>query len=348
MSMTEKEDLNSDKVTLANDKIIDQMINTELPHLFKLMKGSIILNLVYEYLIKILSGKAGEIDFFKDKNNIKFLTIGICLFMASSLIGLMSYFLFYVMFFFSSLKCILWLFEHYNPDTTSDENVDKISKHYVTEKSPIDVLEYYIVPIFIVLVMHPLAYVPIPFASLFVHGSSVMLGLATMTNKGYRQKFCVFIRDLFTNRDSRDANGNYIPGHEGEMHKLLQTLCYSIECINLSTFHITHNPRATYDKLNNSKGLTHGLQIMTSGIDMNQRTQTKNVDKKKTPLEPQESKTIQSKSLQTDRTDSSDRSQKPIYRKQVNDRNKRSNTHNSSSIPSIGTSEFDDDELDEY
>jgi hypothetical protein len=287
---------------------------SELPQLFKLMKGSMILNLAYEHLIKLVSGKAGELDFFKDKNNIKYITVGISLFMASSLIGLMSYFLFYVMFFFSSLKCILWLFEHYNPDTSSDENnVDK-SKHYITEKSPIDVLEYYVVPIFIVLVMHPIAYIPVPFISLIVYGASVMLGLATMTNKGYRQKFCIFIRDLFTNRDSRTSNGDYVPGHEGEVHKLLQTLCYSIECINLSTFHITHSPRVTYDKLNGSRDLTHGLQIVTNGIDMNPKSSDKDAQ-----------------FIQTDTP------KKAIYIKQVDEETKQ-----------FSSSDSDDDELDEY
>jgi len=281
---------------------------SELPQLFKLMKGSMILNLAYEHLIKLVSGKAGELDFFKDKKNIKYITVGISLFMASSLIGLMSYFLFYVMFFFSSLKCILWLFEHYNPDTSSDENNVDISKHYITEKSPIDVLEYYVVPIFIVLVMHPMAYIPIPFISLIVYGASVMLGLATMTNKGYRQKFCIFIRDLFTNRDSRTSNGDYVPGHEGEVHKLLQTLCYSIECINLSTFHITHSPRVTYDRLNGSRDLTHGLQIVTNGIDMNPKN-----------------------------SEQTDTSKKAIYLKQVDEETKQ-----------FTSSDSDDDELDEY
>lgn len=345
--MSEKRDQDSNKNDTSADPTITDVINAELPQLFKLMKESIVLNVVYEYLIKIVSGKAGEIDFFKEKTNIKFITIAVCLFMASTLIGLMSYFLFYVMFFFSSLKCILWLFEHYNPDTTSDESISEISKHYVTEKSPVDVLEYYIVPIFIVLVMQPLAIIPIPMAPLFINATSIMLGLATMTNKGYRQKFCVFIRDLFTNRDSRDANGDYVPGHEGEVHKLLQTLCYSIECVNLSTFHITHNPRAMYDKLNKSRDLVHGLQIVTSGINIGQSTNHSIV--KKTSETEKDSQTTQVP--QAVKSDSSEKNKKSIYKKQsdeVKNRGRRSGKDNSSSIPQIGTSEFDDDELDEY
>lgn len=267
--MSEERDQNNE---LSNSiPLPDKMNSTELPQLFKLMKGSFVLNVVYEYVIKIITGKVSDMDFFKNKNNNMYLTIGICLFMASSLIGLMSYFLFYVMFFFSSLKCILWLFEQYTPDT-SDETKEDISTRYVTEKSPIDVLEYYVVPIFIVLIVHPLAFIPVPMVSLVVHGFGVMLGIATMTNKAYRQKFCIFIRDLFTSRDSRDADGKYVPGHEGEIHKLLQTLCYSIECVNLSAFHLTHNPRATYDKLCESKNLAQGFHIVTAEIDVETKT----------------------------------------------------------------------------
>jgi len=218
---------------------IDSISTVDSPQLFTLMKDSNILNMIHEYLIKSISNKL-ELDFLKDKKNIKYFTMGICLFIASSLIGLMIYFLFYMMFFFSSLKCILWLFEHYNP-TMSNENV----------KYSDNVLEYYIVSIFITSIVYPLVLIPIPMASTIVYFISMLLGLVTMTNKLYRQKFCLFIRDLFTTSKCRNINGNYVPGHEGEIHKLLQILCHSIEYINLSIFNIIHNPKTMYDKLTN-------------------------------------------------------------------------------------------------
>lgn len=239
---------------------VQKIVTNEVPQIIKLMQGSMILNALYEYVIKIVSGKVDQTDFLNNKDNVKMISIGIGLFFASFLIGMMSHFLFYVMFFFSSLKCILWLFECYEPDMNSDESVDLISNRYVSETSPTDVLEYYVVPIFIVLVIQPMSYIPLPFVSLLVHGGSVMLGLASMSNKAYRQKICLFIRDSFTNR----KDGKYVPSQEGEVHRLLQTLCYTIECINLSAFNITHNPRSVYDKLNGTSDLVNGMAVLTS------------------------------------------------------------------------------------
>ena len=70
-----------------------------------------------------------ETNYLKDKKNIKYFTIAICLLFATSLIGILSYFLFYIMFAFSSLKCILWLFESYEP---SKQQIKKDTK-YISE-----------------------------------------------------------------------------------------------------------------------------------------------------------------------------------------------------------------------
>ncbi|VBB17807.1 hypothetical protein YASMINEVIRUS_270 [Yasminevirus sp. GU-2018] len=241
-------------------------LKAQIPQLFQMMQQSAVMSLMYEYIIKTVSTKTENIDFLKNKTNVKYITLGICLALASTLIGMLSFFLFYVMFFFSSLKCILWLFEGYTPENANQIPQTTDPTRYVAEFSAQDVLEYYVVPIFIVLVMYPMAYIPLPFVSIIVYGASVMLCLACMTNKVYRQKFCVFVRDLFTSRNSRDENGKYVPGHEGEFHKLLQALCYSIECINLSTFNITHTPLTIFYKLNEANTITEALGFLTDGL----------------------------------------------------------------------------------
>lgn len=262
---------------------IDNFVS-ELPQIIKLMRGSFVMNAFYENFLKIVTGKISAMDIFKNKNNVKYLVIAICLLFASTLIGMVSYFLFYVMFFFSAIKCMLWLFEQYKP-TTSDNLNGSLSeslnndvkvaqcvdshKSYITEKSPIDVLEYYVVPIFIVLFMYPIAHIPIPFLSLVVYSISVVIATACMTNKLYRQRFCMSIKKLFTNKESYDENGNYVSGHEGEFHRFLQTMCYTIECINLSTFNITHNPRTIYNMLNDSESFVQGMRIIAGGIKVN-------------------------------------------------------------------------------
>lgn len=242
------------------------------PFLFKMMQSSQIMSFVYEYIIKNISSKTSDVDFLKNKNNIKYITIGICLFFVSSLIGILSYFLFYVMFFLSSLKCILWLFEVYNPKTiivtsSTQNNNNKKQSHYISNASPIDVLEYYVIPIFIFLVMYPLSYIPIPSLNVIIYGVSVVLSLCCLTDKSYRQKFCIFVRDTFTDKNSRDNNGNYIPGNEGEFHKFLQTLCYSIDCIIMSTYNLTHKPMITLNQLGTSDNITHSIGLITTCIN---------------------------------------------------------------------------------
>jgi len=239
-----------------------------LPFLFKMMQKSKITNLVYEYIIKQVVAKSINIDLLKNKNSIKYVTLGICALFATSLVCMLSYFLFYVMFFCSSLKCILWLFEHYNPgpiDTTSNINPD-ILEHYVSDPSPSDVLEYYIIPIFMGLVMYPLAYIPIPFLPLIVYGTSVVLSLACLTEKSYRQRLCLFIRDTFVSDLSRDDDGSYIPGHEGEFHKLLQTICYTIDCIHMSTYNLTHNPKKVSNQLNTIDNIIQAFGVISSNL----------------------------------------------------------------------------------
>ena len=142
------------------------------------------------------------------------------------------------MFFFSSLKCILWVFEHYEPEKCIEIN----DKKYISENSANNVIEIYFVPIFIFLIMNPLAYIPIPFLSFFIYSSSVILGIATMTNKIYRQRFCVFIRDLFVNKST------YVAGNEGEVHKLLQTICFSMEYAFNNTYRISSSLKNIINK----------------------------------------------------------------------------------------------------
>ena len=75
-----------------------------LPVIFEMMQNSKIMSLIYEYIIKNILAQTSDADFLKNKDNIRYVTLGICLLFATSLIGMLSYFLFYVMFFFSSIK----------------------------------------------------------------------------------------------------------------------------------------------------------------------------------------------------------------------------------------------------
>lgn len=255
---------------------VDQNNNNIQTSLLKLMQESAMLKFFYQYFVsRVIEGLDKNTLF---KNNIKLLTIGIFLIFATSMLGMLSYFMFYVLFFFSSLKCVLWLFEAYTPDKNSNEAVSDVTNKYVSEFSPTDILEYYIVPIFIVLIIFPLSYIPLPFLSFFANTLSVLISIACLTNKSYRQRFCLFARDLFTDKTKRDANGRLVPGSEGEVHKLLQTLCYTIECINMSTFNITHNPRSVYNNLNNADNIVQAFGIMTNSSNSNSNSNMRRIN----------------------------------------------------------------------
>jgi hypothetical protein len=236
-----------------------------------MMQSSQLMSFIYEYIIKNISSNVSDVEFLKNKNNVKYVTLCICLLFASSLIGMLSYFLFYVMFFFSSLKCILWLFESYNPKSINvfpsiKNKQDKLT-HYMSNSSSSDVLEYYVVPTFIYLTMYPMALIPVPGLTFIIYGLSVILSLGCITVNSYRQKYCLFIRDTFTDKLCRDNDGNYIPGNEGEFHKFLQTLCYSIDCIFITTYNLTHKPLVMINQLAASENITQAIGVITSNIE---------------------------------------------------------------------------------
>ena len=234
---------------MSNETVQRNSIEAGLQGLINLIQESKLLNFVHENFTKRVMTLITKSEILENKSNVKFISIGLGLLMASIMMGILSYYLFYVLFFFSTLKCILWLFECYNPERDSVNK--QVNGHYIIEESASDVLEYYVVPIFILLVVYPVAYIPIPILPYFAYACSIMLGIASLSNKLYRRKICLFVRDMFVNKECW-KDGVYVSGHEGEVHKFLQALCYAIECINLSSYNITHNPRSVYDKIEHS------------------------------------------------------------------------------------------------
>jgi hypothetical protein len=276
-----------------------------------------ILNSYYENYIKKVVENIETSGPLKDKNNIKYLTIVMGIFITYLILGMLWYGMLYTMFFFSSLKCMLWLFENYNPPMIggdealprfiellasfkkvlpcrsgkliacpqdkvlpcrsgkliacpqgkvlpcSDKPIQSKGNHTdrcVTETSSSDVLEYYIVPIFIVLIMHPMSYIPIPFLPYIVHGVSIMLGITAMINKVYRQKICIFIRDLFVDKNSKK---------KGVMHRFLKMLCCTLESMSLVAFNMTHNFCSIYSRLGNVTNIVESMKILTMEAHMN-------------------------------------------------------------------------------
>jgi hypothetical protein len=199
----------------------------------------------------VLNGMS-EHPFLQNDSNRGWLLIGGAVFGVFFLISMLWQFIFSFMLSYASVKVVLWFLEHYEPDEISDETVGEF---YVSEKSPVDIIEYLVVLIFVT-AMTPLAY--FPYMSIIVNGSCVSLSIATLASKEYRRKVCKFAKDLLVSSD-------YEPGKdmEGKVHKSLQTFCYTIETLNIGTFNMTRNSRSVYTDLKTSTSFTEGLRRLT-------------------------------------------------------------------------------------
>lgn len=229
----------------------------QTPKLINMIQESSYMNMIYENVAHRLRGQTNRVGFLNKKENIKYETIGISVLFAILLISTLSFFMFSMMFTLACLKCMLWLLEEYNPEKKESKQSE-------------EALEYMIIPIFVVLLSYPFHFAPMPMLSLGVHVLSVMLGLACITDREYRRKFCVFVRNLLISKHSKDKNGAFIKGSEGEFHRLLQILMHLIECICVSTFNLTHNPGYMIEKINDAIDLTDAMMSLTTQVTQNE------------------------------------------------------------------------------
>ena len=237
-------DFDSDEQSeqIEPDQIEPDQIESD--QIIKLMKQSFILNLIYEYMIKIILNKTNNMTIIK--KNIKIVMFVLCLFMLSGFIGFMNYYLTSLLFAYASLKCILWLFDTYN---------DKIQS---AEDSAVTILEYFIVPIITSLISFILLFNPFSILTLIVNIFNIFFGIVFITHKGYRQRLCIFIKNLVINKKTN------LP--EGELYKFLQTLCILIENFNRIMFNCLHNVNSTYIKLGFSTDIIQSIQILCRDI----------------------------------------------------------------------------------
>jgi hypothetical protein len=215
-----------------------------------------------DYVNNMVSGLGSNINnvilnvsnhpFLQNDTNRGWVLIASAIFGTFFLISMLWKFIFNFMLSYASVKVVLWFLEHYEPYESSDE-VE--SDHYVSETSSVDVIEYLVVLLFVTS-LTPLSY--LPYMSLMVNGSCVMLSITTLASKEYRRKICKFVKDALVSPD-------YKPGHkmEGKIHSSLQTFCYTIETLNIGTFNMTHNSRSVYTDLKTSNSFTDGLRKLT-------------------------------------------------------------------------------------
>jgi hypothetical protein len=193
-----------------------------------------------------------EHPFLQNDTNRGWVLIGGAVLGAFFLISMLWQFIFNFMLTYASVKVMLWFLEHYEPDESSEETV---GDSYVSERSPVDVIEYLVVLLF-VMALTPLSY--LPYMSLFVNGGCVLLSITTLASKDYRRKVCRFVKDMLVAPDYQPGMGQ-----EGRIHKSLQTFCYTIETLNVGTFNMASNSRTVYSDLKTSESFTDGLRRLT-------------------------------------------------------------------------------------
>lgn len=212
-----------------------------------------------------------EHPFLQNDTNRGWVLIGGAIFGAFFLISMLWQFIFSFMLTYASVKVILWFLEHYEPDNSTDEIV---GDSYVSESSPVDVMEYIVVLLFLMTLTF---FSYFPYMSLIVNVLCVLLAITTLASKDYRRKLCNFVHSMLVSSD-------YMPGKgmEGKIHASLQTFCYTIETLNIGTFNMASNSRAIITDLKSSTSLSDGIKRLSRRpTQVNEKTLKRERDAKK-------------------------------------------------------------------
>lgn len=202
-----------------------------------LIKQSSILNFIHQYIVKKLANKIISLEFVKNLNS-KLFIIPLCLIVLSSLIGYMTYYMMYMLYFFSSIKCLLWIASSYQPDDNTISTT----------------IEYYTIPIILSL-MYP--FTLLPFIGGLVNLCIIGLGIFTITHNQYRKKICIMLKDIISNKKS-------------EIYKFLLVIDYLLDMVFRIGYNIIYNFSSTYSQLdfsNNSRTVLEGLEILTREVE---------------------------------------------------------------------------------
>lgn len=239
-------------------------INTDIIDIIKTrMDDTLVFGFINKYIFSRIYDMLKDVDFLENKRNIKFLIIGLILLSATSLIGLLSYFLYHIIFLISSLKCLLWLFECYDPleeDKIEDNKLEDNKKNKATE-----ILEYQIIAISITLFLYPLTYIPIPMLSLCVYIISILLSSICIVDESHRQKICIIIKNIFVDAKTQTQIQSN-KAKAGEFHKIIKNITYIIECLNKNIHIMFKDPYKLLEQLENSKSFDQVIDIITTGI----------------------------------------------------------------------------------
>ena len=219
--------------------------------------------MIAQTIEKVSKSRFLQFSYDGNKNKLKIIIICLCFLIGMTFIGLLSSFLPYIMFFVSSLKCILWISENYESYhlTTDIPTVDK--KSFSNGIGLIDIVEYYVaamVSYILSCVVTIISYFFFPFISQIL---IIVFGITILAEKSYRQKCCSLVQKLLGYRQ-KGADGNYIHTYSS-IYNLLKKIDLAIESSYLIVYRIVQNPKNIYNNLNNADNIMSGVQIIING-----------------------------------------------------------------------------------
>lgn len=216
--------------------------------------------------------------FLQNDRNRGWIMIGGAVLSAMLLISIIWQFIFYFMVSYASAKVALWFLEHYEP---ADSN-EVVGTEYVSESNPVDVIEYIVVLIFVA-ALTPLSYLPLPFWSLIVNLTCVLMSIGTLASKAWRRKVCMFLKNRLVSEDYEPGKGT-----EGKIHSSLQTFCFTVESLNVGAFNMARNTRGVLNDVGGASSFTEGFKRFTAKA-LKSIADAKNRAQKKTIQDEEES-----------------------------------------------------------
>jgi hypothetical protein len=264
-----------------SDNKFDNKFNSAFTNAVGSYAGSQILqsgiNAISTVLNKVfnnVAGKVSEIEFLhKDNNRGLFLVAGsvlCCFFMMS----ILWQFIFTFSLLYCSAKVMLWFLEHYKPDDSDDIITDK----YVSETSPVDIMEY-LVSLMIVTGFSFVSYVP--GLNFIVNVLCVLISITSISSKDFRRQLCTLFRNTLVSQDY-DTNSlkEKEMGKEGLFHSTLQKFCFAVETLNIGTYNLTKNSRSVYSELRSSASYSDGLKTIFRKVSISDKDQDQKSDQK--------------------------------------------------------------------
>lgn len=152
------------------------------------------------------------------KNNMKYMTVCLCILFSLVFIGLLSHFLFFILMSITIFKSLLWLIECYNTNTNENNEVYQIT---------VNCLEYFIVVVFLYTFSYPINYISSGFLALISFCVTSIIGVACILNKNNRQTFCHFFRNILADKNMRNENNDIVI--YSKSHKIIKYICQSID-----------------------------------------------------------------------------------------------------------------------